>query len=176
MKSLKRRSLALALAVVLMTGMLGLTADAAAKKTVKNQNFTTTTSTINKKATTVKKGTTTLTFTKGQGYVKFKAPSTKTYKFTFSNLTGKDVYTAFVEVQTKSKYSSKYSFMTPVTTKGGKTETLWLLQKNKTYKGGKLLSRPLKTRAGKIKLKKNQMIYFYFYNGKHKGSVKLNVK
>lgn len=176
MKNLKRRGLALVLAVVLLTGMLGLTADAAAKKTVKNQDFTTTTSTINKKAAVVKKGTTTLTFTKGQGYVKFTAPATKTYTFTFSNMTGKDVYTAFVEVQMKDKYSPKYSFMTQVTTKGGKSNTLWLLHKSKSYKGGKVISRPLKTRSGKIKLKKKQVIYFYFYNGQHKGSVKLNVK
>ena len=54
-------------------------------KTVKKQEFTTSTKIIKKKAVAVKAGKTTLKVKKGQGYVKYTANKTKKYKFTFSN-------------------------------------------------------------------------------------------
>ena len=67
----------------------------AATKTVKNLPKTTRISVAIKKATKVKKGTTTLKFKKGSGFgvLKFKAPKTKTYTFTLSNLTSSADYT-----------------------------------------------------------------------------------
>lgn len=135
---------------------------AATSKTVAYQDFTSKTKVIKKKATIVKKGTTKLTFKKGQGYVRFKAPSTKTYTFYFKNAKQSKGVCGFVEVQTPDKSDSSYSFLTKVKTQGGNSNTLWL-----TFNGakstGKGVDRNLPSRYAKIKLKKGQEIYFYFY-------------
>ena len=153
----------------------------ATTKTVSKTDFTTSTKTLNKRATTVKKGTTTLKFKKGQGYLKFKAPTSKTYTFTFSNFKNGDAYgvCAFFETQTPDSDSPTYSFLKKVKTNGGKTDTLWIGTKN--YKGmyvgseKNALKRRRSTRYAKVSLKKGQMIYFYFSSATTK-SVKATVK
>ena len=138
----------------------------AATKSVKNCDFTTTTKTINKKALKVKKGTTKLSLNSGQGYIRFIAPKTKTYSFTFSNLKSKKSsygLTAFVEFQTPDKSMPQYSFMMrDVATQGGKTSTLWLASKEWNGTSKKLVDKPLKKRTGKVKLTKGTNLYLYF--------------
>ena len=148
----------------------------AASKTVKSQEFSTKTSVIEKKATSVKKGTTKLTFKSGQGYLKFKATKTKKYKFTFSNVKSQSGSSAFVEVQRPDASSPKYSFMTDVKTKGGKNSALWLSQNGYKYNSGKLVNRNLPSRSATIKLKKGQKVYFYFYSSSGKTKAKLKIK
>jgi hypothetical protein len=143
---------------------------------VNKQSFTTTTKVIEKKATTVKKGTTKLTIKKGQGYIKFKAPATKKYTFTFSNTKSSIKGSSFVEIQKKDASSPKYSFLYDVKTKGGKANTLWLGVNGYKSSTGDLVGRCLPTRSAVVKLKKGQSLYFYFYNGSSKTTSTLKIK
>ena len=149
----------------------------AVDKPVKQQEFTTTTATIAKKATTVKKQKKVYRLIyKKQGYIRFTAPATRTYKFKFYNLKGKSVYSSFVSSQAPDKRSPEYSFMVKVATKGGKTNTLWLATKGHQSKTGDMVNRNLLSRTAKIKLAKGQRLFFYFYSGsENKNSVNLKV-
>lgn len=137
---------------------------AAAKKTVKFQKDTSNTSTIKKKAATVKKGTTNLTIKKGEGFIRFKAPAAKKYTFTFSNLKGQLMTRAFVEVKKPQEGSPMYSSPIAVATQGGKSSTLYLGPNGKTTKYGKKIDWPLKSRYATVNLKKGEEIYFWFYS------------
>lgn len=121
-----------------------------------------------------------LTFKKGEGYVRFKAPKTKTYSFTFSNVKDKNRgVCAFVMVQKflpKTKYSPAYLRLAQVKTAGGKSNTLWLSVNGYKATGYKGTSKRLASRTGKIKLKKGEVIYLYFYNNSAKTTAKLNIK
>ena len=168
--------LSLMLVAALVLGTFAVPASAATKKTVKKQTFTTKTSTIQQKAATVQKGTTKLTIKKGQGYIKFVAPKSKKYSFTFSKLKSKNGVSAFIECQTKSKSNSSYSFFQEVKTKGGKTNTLWMSvngYKDRNHKG---VDKCLATRTATVKLSKGQAIFFYFYNGSEKTTCNLKIK
>lgn len=174
-----KKSLWMRLAAVFAVLMLAIamaTPAYAATKTVKKQAFTTKTSVIKKKATTVKKGKTTLVVAKGQGYVKFKAPATKVYSFTFSGLKSKSAGSAFVEVQTQDKSSPSYSFLTDVKTQGGKHDTLWLSVSGYRDKYNKGVNKCIASRYGKKKLAKGQEIFFFFYNGSSKTTANLVIK
>ena len=174
----RRRRLVATLLLIAVMICSSLSVAAAAKKTVKNSKFLTSTSATNKKAAVVKKGTTNLTFTKGQGYVKFKAPKTKTYSFTFSNLTG-GKYDSFTFVSVQKKYSSnkKYITLTKVKTAGGRTDFLNLsVNGKKDNINSKTIDKYLAKRTGKIKLKKGEEIYFHLSNSGSKTKMKLVIK
>ena len=146
-------------------------------KAVKRHDFSTDTKAIDKAATKVKKGTTKLNVKKGQGYLVFTAPSTKEYSFAFSNLKCSAGASAFVEVQKRDGRSPQYSHMIEVSTKGGKSNTLWLSLNG--YKGPsdvKAVDKPLASRTATTTLQKDEKIYFYFYNGDKKTSLNLKVK
>ncbi len=176
MKHYTRRVLAVFLMLVMLMGTMSVSTFAATQtKSVKKQTFSTRTNTIKKKAATVKKGTTKLVIKKGEGYVKFKAPKTKYYKFTFSNFKSKKFSSnGFIYIQKPDKYSPEYSWQENVKTKGGKSTTLWM-SVNGYKHSGKLLYRPLAKRTGKIKLKKGETVYIYFYfsSSKHTGKVSI---
>jgi len=156
-------------------------ADAAVTK-VKKQSFTTSPSVANKKATKIKKGKTyTLQFSP-EGFVKFTAPKTKTYKFTFSNLksvgkSGSDINHSYITFY-MNKYGTSLSGVTSVKTKGGTTSTLWVctkysysLSRVSTVRTGTSLP----TRTGSVKLAKGQTIYLYFHS-QYTSRVNLKVK
>lgn len=179
MKRFFKRSLVMTLVTVLLIGTFAISADAVMKRTVKKANFTTSLSSANKKATKVKKGTTNLTYTKGRGYVKFTAPSTKTYSFTFSNLKVSGDCAAHVNIMKKSKYDSKRLDYTKVSTKGGKNDVLWLVSTGfREDTAGTVKDRFLHKRTAKFKLKKGETVYVYFSSSdnKHKHTMKLNIK
>ncbi|MDO4401108.1 MAG: hypothetical protein Q4D27_09210 [Coriobacteriia bacterium] len=169
----------LAVLVALLVALAFVPGNAyAASKTVKTQGFTTTAKVVNKKATTVKAGTTKLTYKSGQGYIKFKATKTKVYSFTFSNVKGKgtnNVYASFYRI---SKYSKKYIEGLTVKTKGGKDETLWLSANGYKFTGDyyTALDKPIATRTGKVKLTKGQMVYIYLNGGGGKTTATLKIK
>lgn len=136
----------------------------AASKSVSKQAFSTKTEVVHKKAATVKKGTTKLTFKKGMGYIKFKAPKTKTYSFKFSNVKSKKFSSCtYVSLYTPSSFKSKILAVKKMKTKGGKYNTLWLAANGYKH-SGKLLYRPLASRTGTVKLKAGQWVYFYLGN------------
>jgi hypothetical protein len=136
----------------------------ATSKGVNKQTFSTSTSAVHKKAAAVKKGTTKLTIKKGEGYIKFKATAAKTYSFKFSKVKSKKFSScAYMSLYTPSSYKSSILAIKKMATKGGKYSMLWL-SANGYKHSGKLLYRPLASRTGKVKLKKDQWVYFYIGN------------
>lgn len=181
MKKLLRKSLIMTLAAVLLIGTFAISADAVMKKTIKPQEKTKKVSVANRKAATVKKGTTKLTFKKGYGYIKFVAPETKTYKFTFSNLKQpenvefRDSMVSF-SAQVKSAKHPKKLIAKKLSTKGGKYDQLCLyVNKFPDSQPEKKVEWYEKTRTGKVKLKKGQAIYFWL-DGCDKITGKLVIK
>ena len=176
--------------VVGMAVMMGVSAGAAGAQaktiTVKKCEFTTSLPKVKKLAKSVGKGTVTLVLTAEKkkyacsGYVKFKAPKTKTYKFTFSSFkglgTGKgEKFTGFNYIMLNM--SDKYIGQEQVTTQGGKTTALWTSSTNREINTKtELLDRTLHSRYGKIRLKKGQTAYIYMYHSCPKVSLKLNIK
>ena len=177
MKKFMRRSVALLMMLTMILAATSTTFAAAKTKTVKNRAFTTSTSVINKSAIKVKNGTNKLYVKKGQGYIKFVAPKTKTYSFTFSNCKSKkDNNNGFIAIQTPDKSYPESSYYTEVRTKGGKYDSLWLSVNGHKFTTGDLVTRPIATRTGKIKLKKGAVIYMYFYFGNNPTNTKLVIK
>ena len=181
MKKLMKRSIALLMMLVMIMAAASVAVSAkTVSKTVKKQKFTTSTNAIEKKAVKVKKGTTKLNIKKGQGYVRFVAPKTKTYTFTFSKCTSSmrssNGYVTFMRKDASSPQYS-YSFNTKLKTKGGKDNTLWLSVNGADFSSNSnLLSRPIASRTGKIKLKKGESIYMYVYFGGRPAKAKLVIK
>ena len=149
----------------------------AASKSVSKQKFSTSVATADKKAATVKKGTTKLTYKKGCGYIKFQAPATKTYSFKFSKVKSKKFSSAtYVSMYTPSAYNSKVLAVKKMKTKGGKYNALWLSVNGHKH-SGKMLYRPIASRTGKVKLKKDQWVYLYMGNesgGKTTATLKIS--
>lgn len=155
------------LLTMVMMFALPLEASAASKVTA---------ATTEKKAKTVKKGTTVVTVPKSSksfGYIKFKAPSTKTYKFTLKNIRryGKkssgDIIHTSVDFTTKDSYGGKkyLSFKQ----NGSNEYSLWLCSQkswkiNKPYTKKVTSSTSYPTRTASIRLKKGQTVYLSFCN------------
>lgn len=164
------------MALMLVATFAATPAYAAAKKTVKKQGFTTSLAKVKKKAAKVKRGTTSLTIKKGKGWLKFKAPKTKTYTFTFSDVKSAEFSSnAFVGVYKVAKYSSSSVASVKVKTKGGKSNTLWLSCNGYAH-ANEMLERPIAKRSGKIKLAKGEWVYLYFYNNDVKTTANLTIK
>lgn len=173
-KILSRLTIVMIMAVILAS----VTPVMASAKTIrlKPQSFVTRTKTAKKKSTTVKKGTTTIVMpTNGKGYLKFKATKKKKYTFTLSGLRpGKTGTYANGYFYVMRKYGSgKYISMDRMKTQGGKSSALYLSNKNPKppITSGSFLT----SRSGKIKLKKNEVVYLYFsfWTG---DVLKLNIK
>ncbi len=137
----------------------------AATKNVKTLDYSAKLKKIKKKATKVKKGTTTLKGTKG--WFKFKAKKTKKYTFTFSNVKApaskyNNAYGhVYAEYQKRNYLRSKY-----LSTQGGKAYSLYLTTQtnyNSSSKSKVNAYTSLPTRSTRFKVKKGQTIYFYFY-------------
>lgn len=165
MKKLMKRSIALLMMLAMILAATSTTFAATSTKTVKKRSFSTSTSAIEKKATKVKKGTTKLNVKYGEGYIKFVAPKTKTYKFTFSNCTSKERNNnGYITFMRPDADSPKYTFSTEVKTYGGKDSTLWLSVNGFKFSKssyGDDLGRPIASRTGTIKLKKGATVYMY---------------
>ena len=159
MKKELKRLLALTLAAVLLTGTFTVSADAAMKRKVKHRAFTLNTAAVNKSAAKVKKGTTTLTISRSEGYIKFTAPKTKTYNLTFSDFKVKGTSLSFIYAYKKNKNDPTSLKHVMVSTEGGKTDVLRIAStKNEETASGRLADRYLHKRSVKMKLKKTQML------------------
>lgn len=162
MRKILRKSVLLMLVLSLLVGGM-VTTTFAATKSLKKQGFTTSTSTADKKAITVKKGTTTVKLSKkGTGYLKFKATATKTYSFKLSGLkSGNGRYSCgYFYVMRKYGTAGQYIGQEKLKTYGGKNSALYVATKNGTT--GKKLYRYRTSRTGKIKLNKGETVYLYF--------------
>ena len=179
MKKTTKRFLSMLLITVMALCLSAMPAFAATSKVVKKQKFTTSVSVANKNATTVKIGSYRLTFQKSEGYLKFKAPKEGKYSFTFSNIKknsfGASSYVALMKV---SPYSSKSITYTNASTFGGKTDTLWLSVNGASFPSYKKICRPIAKRTATLKLKKNEVLYLYFYasSGKTTGNLVIKKK
>jgi len=175
MKFLKRSS-AVIIAALLITFIFTPAAYAAVKKTAQRYVHTEYLSTIKKNAVAVSTGTTNLTVRMGEGYLKFTAPRTKMYKFTFSKVTGKYTMDGYVQFYKQDRSDSRRVETFDVSTSGGKTDTLFLAINGVKHQGGKLKDRPLQKRTGKVKLKKGQVIYMYYQATPAHSTAKLVIK
>lgn len=167
MKTVIKRSLIMTLVAALLIGTFSISADAVMKRKLKYQASTNKIRVIDKKASKVKKGTTILTIPKGNGYIKFVAPETKTYKFTFSNIKDKKSSIEQVNISPLMKYDPKpqYCVSVDVSTKGGIARSLSLLCKDyPVLEKNRKIERYtfLKSRTAKIKLNKGDIIYFEY--------------
>ena len=164
--------------VFALAAILVLPSQAATRK-VKNQDFTSTISTVKKKAVTAKKGTQTVKLLGSGGFLKFKAPKTKTYTFTGYGVkkpSGEySSYGYFYLMTVSGSGSYKYLKINNVKTKGGKNTALYI-NSNKNSTSGKKATRSLKSRSGSIKLKKGQTVYIYSWFTSKKTSYKLKIK
>lgn len=174
------RFLVLLFVMILAVGTISITASAATKK-IPAQAFTARYSEV-KKFVTVKKGTTTLKLgtvkntysSRGEGYAYFKVPKTGIYSFKFSNLTpAKKVSYSNGFVGFYKNNNGYFSTISNLKTKGGKSYALHIANKNNQRSSIEATS-DLKTRTGKVKLKKGEKVYMYFYFDA-KASIKLNI-
>ncbi|MBQ9001302.1 MAG: hypothetical protein IJ087_05560 [Eggerthellaceae bacterium] len=175
MRKKVQRVAAAFMALMLAFALTPSAAYATTNLTVGQADSSTETATLNKIAKTVKVGSYKITFKKGKGYLKFKAPKSKLYSFTFSNVMAKNGASAFVQVQTPYSSDTHYSFSTEVSTKGGKSTTLWLGVNGKTGYGTGV-NEALKSRTAKMNLTKNGVVFFYFYNMDYKTTTTLKIK
>ena len=118
-----------------------------------------------KKVSTVKKGE--MNLSAREGMIMFKAPKAGTYSFTFSNLrpekgAGGVSYNGFATFYNSSVFIMPIA---RVSTKGGKHPVLWLASKEGEQTYGSMKTRCLLSRTGKIKLKKNEVIFIYLSVG-----------
>ncbi|MBR2189705.1 MAG: hypothetical protein IJ860_09935 [Eubacterium sp.] len=180
MKKILKRSVILTLVLALLVGTMTTSAFAASTIKVNNAGWTSSYAEANKKATVVKKGTSSVKMkSKGQGFLKFTANKTKTWSFTVSSLKHGKSYSyasGYFYVMTRYGQNNQYIGQEQLVTKGGKNSAMWVRDKNAYYsKSGKVLTRNLLTRTGKIKLQKGQKVFIYF-NLTPGTSFKLNIK
>jgi len=132
---------------------------------VKTTQYTSKVGRVNKRAKAVKRGTTTLK-TSG-GFVKFTAPKTKVYTFTFSNVAtvgadpAKDINNGHAYLET---VRHNYLSSNQVKTNGGKAYSLymctpysWSLGSTQTVS----YTTSIPQRFGRLKLNKGQTVYIY---------------
>lgn len=187
MKKNVKRLFSLLLVFCMIFSLSAIPVSAAKTKNVKyckSYNY----STIKKKATTVKKGTTILKYKSGKGgYVKFKAPRAGKYKFTLSNVmpTDRSVdtngYAGFIRVK-KYRYSgTPYLDTIKIKTEGGKSTNMQLASPEfvssfyRNSKPQKASTAYRNSRSAKIKMKKGETIFIYAYFT-HDTSLKLTIK
>lgn len=114
-----------------------------------------------KKATKIKKtGRYALTLKNGAGIIKFTAKKTKTYSFTFSNLKSSEVQDLGCVIGICNASATAWK---DLSTKEGTRPRLPLVSASmangKQFKFDGYTYRSLKTRTGKLKLKKGQSVY-----------------
>ena len=165
MKKTFKRILVLLLTVTMMMSMASVSTFAATKKTVKKSGFVTDYTKINKVSTKLKKrGTYRLTVKGSEGYIRFKAPKTKKYTFTFSNISVKDNYNSScgsIAVQKPYKSNGRvYLTLADVKTQGGKSDFLKVKTRRFSLTGDGVNAYRT-TRSCKVKMKKGAYIYFH---------------
>lgn len=185
MNSIKRKKstmlvcLGLVMALVLTTLVPTTSMEVqAAKNVTTNYNY--------KKAPAVKVGTTTVTAkpyksanykkknVTAVGFVKFTVPKAGTYQFTVSKVAIKGDSTSYANGavtfytgvgSSSSVYPKSYL---KVKTQGGKTSTLWVCSSTSSYYTPSKVTAAtfLTSRTATVKLKKGQVVYIDFNNGK----------
>ena len=152
-------------ATLSLLALLPTTAIAATwtKKSLKYIGSSDSLSTQIKKSTKIKKtGFYALTMKGGNGIVRFRAPKTKTYKFTFSSLKSSEVNDVACVIGFCRVSGGQASYKNVKTKEGTRPRVPVVsssLANGKTFKLDGYTYESVKTRYGKIKLKKGQYIY-----------------
>ncbi len=145
---------------------------------VKYRDFTTSVGTAAKKATTVKTGNYRVAIDgkKGwhRGYVRFTAPKSKTYSFTFSEISSDsgqytNGYAYIMRIKNNHISSSR------VSTQGGKNSTLWFSNEDH----GKGVTAWRTSRTGKTHINQGETVYLYLSlleSSSKKAYLTLNIK
>ena len=162
----KRRLLSVVLMMIAVL-MLGLNTQAATKSVKSLDYKESLTSEIKKGATIIKQGSTKLSVNT-TGYLKFIAPSSKSYSFTFSGMTGGDG-----ENVGSALFLDKYMETLTFTTTGGKTDTAFFAA-SKSADDNDSTEADLASRTCKMKLNKGQVVYI-FLSFDEKGSINLGI-
>lgn len=155
----------------------------AATKTVKEISYGAKRTKVVKKATKVKKGKTTLIVS--QGWAKFKAPKTKTYTFTLSNVATKganpasDINNGYFVL---GSFKGNYFWSKRIKQNGKKvgsayvcTPYSWSLQAD-SIKAHPTGYTSLPSRSAKVKVRKGATLYMYFWFVKKPVSAVLTIK
>lgn len=158
----KRKITKMIVLLLAMVMMFSIPIEASAAKVTAAKNW--------HKAKTVKKGKTSVTVPKmdisSSGYVKFKAPATKTYKFTINNVrkygkkSSQGIEHNWISFGTKGRYD--YLNSVAIKQNGKKTYTLWVCSQMSWSIGrtSKITSSTsLPSRSVSIRMKKGQTIY-----------------
>lgn len=161
MKKILRRIPVILLTLALLTALLPVSAFAGTK-TLNAQEFTTYAEEAGKSAKRVKEGRFKLIMpSTGSGYLKFTAPSTDRYYFSFSNLKSKYRYDCgYICLMKVEGTEHPRLIKKKVRTQGGRAQDIELATKADT--SGELVSRHLKSRYAKVNLTMGQTIYLYF--------------
>ncbi len=165
-KQVLNRVTAALVAVLMVLALVPTNALAATKKTVKSLDFAGgVRTTILKKDTVVKKGTTNLTFAKKSGWITFVAPAKGAYSFTFSNFkcVNKKCQSAVISTYVEQGSYSPYIMNKDTHTYGGYSDALRFCVNGTKFptKGVSKINRWIGTRTSKVKLKKGQRLYFF---------------
>ena len=146
--------------VITMMAAMSIAVQAATRKIPSMTLKKSTTSVqADKKALTVKAGTT--SFKVKTGFMKFKATKTKTYSFKFSSLSNSAANMIEIEALKIGK-SKKLTSVDFTTLKKKKVDTLSLLNKELAERVSYNKDQSGTAVTGKIKLKKNEVLYLYF--------------
>ena len=178
MKKSVRKLLILMLVMIMAFGTMTISASAKTKSIKpKSCGFATSTSTANKKATTVRTGSYAIKVpSKQQFYLKFTAPKTKNYTFTSSAFKSKNGnYTCgHGYIMTKYGNNGQSITMADVKTQGGKNSSLYYSIKSDT--SGAKKYRYLSSRYATIKLNKGETVYIYYSFAGGMKSFNLSIK
>ena len=152
----------LMLVMVITMMLVGMTPVMASAKTVKLKAaaFTTSTATAEAVARPVGRGKMTVSVPKkGSGYLKFVAPASKAYSFTFSNIRSGRYNCGHTYLMTTYGRDNASITMNKVGTQGGESSSLYIATKNSKY--GEKAYRYLKKRTGNIFLQQGQTVYIF---------------
>ncbi len=161
-------SLVLAFAVV-ATLVNPMTAQAKTNTAkVKYSKFLTSVSEAEAVASVVKKGSNKIVLKRKKytclGYVKFVAPKTKTYTFTFSGVSSdsRSNRLGFIAVQTpETAYPDSLAWI-DASTKGGTTHFLRVAQKTYKHRIKNPVEQYLSKRSAKMNLQEGQVVYLHY--------------
>ena len=155
---------AVCMALVLAAILAPAVAHAWTKKTLKTiHSYDSVSTQVAKSAKVKKAGKYKLVFKGGNGIVKFTAPKTKKYSFTFSRLKSSDVEELACIVGLCKVSGSSYTYKSGIPTKEGKRPRLPIV--SAAMANGKWINfdgykyRRIKARTGTIKLNKGKSIY-----------------
>ena len=126
-------------------------------------------------AATVGRGLTKLSSKGAEGYIKFKAPKTATYTFTFSDFRREKSSWGYLDLYGNLYLQDGLGRHLTATTQGGKTDAFRVASKGYAETSGGMLQRSLASRYVKTRIKKGATVYFYIWTTADYFSCNVNI-